>query len=178
VASGYRLRNPGQAERDSHSPSLQFCIFFEIWRAFGKNTRQMRCGSNGRGRMESFTAKSSDKIQGVLSGFDRLIFRGFSPETPSSPLAPYLLVPWKALRNLIVNRRHQMSRELVIDFDIGPHSFLQKQQCRSHNNKSLICSLPLKAICHTAPDRSQIPLRLIGIPTRSPAHQERYTASL
>ena len=26
--------------------------------------------------MQSFTAKHSDKIQGVLSGFDRLIFRG------------------------------------------------------------------------------------------------------
>ena len=26
--------------------------------------------------MQSFTAKYSDKIQGVLSGFDRLIFRG------------------------------------------------------------------------------------------------------
>src|SRR5260370_34673938 len=29
-----------------------------------------------RGHMQSFTAKYSDKIQGVLSGFDRLIFRG------------------------------------------------------------------------------------------------------
>ena len=27
--------------------------------------------------MQSFTAKYSDKIQGVLSGFDRLIFRGY-----------------------------------------------------------------------------------------------------
>ena len=29
-----------------------------------------------RGHMQSFTAKYSDKVQGVLSGFDRLIFRG------------------------------------------------------------------------------------------------------
>jgi len=29
-----------------------------------------------RGRMQEFTAKYGDKIQGVLSGFDRLIFRG------------------------------------------------------------------------------------------------------
>src|SRR5262245_43724488 len=31
---------------------------------------------HGRGRMQAFSAKYSDKIQGVLSGFDRLIFRG------------------------------------------------------------------------------------------------------
>ena len=29
-----------------------------------------------RGRMQEFTARYGDKIQGVLSGFDRLIFRG------------------------------------------------------------------------------------------------------